>query len=43
MLLYDGRLPEFRALLADCNDDIECFYEAARDLAGSSRRAARRQ
>ena len=43
MLLYDGRLPEFRALLAECNDDIECFYEAARDLAASSRRAARRQ
>lgn len=30
MALYNGRLPEFRALLADCNDDIECFYAAAR-------------
>ena len=32
MALYHGRLPEFRALLADCNDDIECFYTAAKRL-----------
>lgn len=32
MALYNGRLPEFRALLADCNDDIECFYAAARSM-----------
>ena len=31
--LYQGRLPEFRELLASCNDDMECFYEKARVLA----------
>ena len=43
MALYQGRLPEFRALLADCNDDIECFYAAAAALAESDRRAAKRK
>jgi len=32
MALYHGRLPEFRELLAKCNDDIRCFYSAARAL-----------
>jgi predicted aminopeptidase len=32
MNLYHGRLSEFRALMADCNNDIECFYAAARKL-----------
>ena len=32
MALYHGRLPEFRELLAECNDDIRCFYVAARAL-----------
>jgi len=32
MALYEGRLPEFRELLAECNDDIRCFYSAARAL-----------
>ncbi len=32
MVLYQGRLPEFRKLLADCNEDIRCFYSAARAL-----------
>ena len=31
--LYQGRLPEFRELLATCDDDLECFYEKARSLA----------
>ena len=34
MTLYEGRLPEFRALLESCGGDIECFYEEARRLAG---------
>ena len=33
MNLYEGRLPEFRQLLADCDQDPECFYERARELA----------
>jgi len=32
MNLYHGRLAEFRALLADCNNDIRCFYAAAHRL-----------
>ena len=31
--LYHGRLPEFRTLLAECDDDLTCFYAAARKLA----------
>ena len=34
MTLYEGRLPEFRELLAQCEQRIDCFYEAARELAG---------
>jgi predicted aminopeptidase len=34
--LYHGRLPEFRRLLHDCNDDLRCFYNAARKLADST-------
>jgi predicted aminopeptidase len=34
MTLYEGRLPEFRALLEQCEQRIECFYEKARALAG---------
>ncbi len=34
MTLYEGRLPEFRELLAGCEQQIECFYDAARELAG---------
>ncbi len=33
MALYQDRLPEFRALMANCNDDIQCFYFAAEELA----------
>lgn len=31
--LYEGRLQEFRELLADCEQDPECFYARARELA----------
>jgi predicted aminopeptidase len=34
MTLYEGRLPEFRALLASCDEDLACFYKEARRLAG---------
>ena len=34
MTLYEGRLSEFRALLESCDEDITCFYEEARRLAG---------
>ncbi len=30
MVLYQGRLSEFRELLAECDNDIRCFYVAAR-------------
>ena len=33
MALYEGRLPAFRALLANCDEDIRCFYAQAEDLA----------
>lgn len=33
MTLYEGRLPAFRALLANCESDIECFYARAKALA----------
>ena len=33
MALYEGRLPAFRALLADCNEDLRCFYAQAGALA----------
>ena len=29
MTLYHGRLAEFRALFADCDDEIGCFYQKA--------------
>jgi len=35
MTLYEGRLPEFRALLEQCEQRITCFYEKARALAAS--------
>jgi len=33
--LYQGRLTEFRALLAECGDELECFYSEAKKLAES--------
>jgi predicted aminopeptidase len=34
MNLYEGRLPEFRALFEECEQQIACFYDQARALAG---------
>jgi len=33
-VLYEGQVPAFRRLLADCDEDLECFYAAAERLAG---------
>jgi predicted aminopeptidase len=33
MALYEGRVPEFRELFRDCEQQFDCFYEAARQLA----------
>lgn len=33
--LYEGRLPEFRELLLSCQNNLPCFYSAARNLADS--------
>lgn len=33
MALYEGRLPEFRALFRTCGEQFDCFYAAARQLA----------
>ncbi|MDJ0940014.1 MAG: aminopeptidase [Woeseiaceae bacterium] len=33
MVLYDGRVPAFRQLLADCDNELECFYDSAEQLA----------
>jgi len=33
MTLYEGRLPAFRALLEQCEHDMRCFYDKARELA----------
>ena len=35
MILYEGRLEEFRGLLRECEQDLECFYARAADLAES--------
>jgi predicted aminopeptidase len=32
MTLYEGRLPSFHALLAQCEHDIRCFYSRAEAL-----------
>ncbi len=42
MALYHGRLPQFRRLLEDCDNDLGCFYteaEALADLDGEARDA----
>ncbi|MDH3304053.1 MAG: aminopeptidase [Gammaproteobacteria bacterium] len=33
MTLYEGWLPSFRSLLARCEQDIQCFYDRAKELA----------
>jgi predicted aminopeptidase len=35
MILYEGRLEEFRDLLRECEQDLNCFYARAADLAES--------
>jgi predicted aminopeptidase len=37
MALYEGWLPAFRAMLRSCDNDIQCFYDAARNLAEVSK------
>lgn len=32
LTLYEGRLPSFRALLVQCEQDIRCFYSRATEL-----------
>ena len=32
--LYEGYLPAFRQMLADCNEDLPCFYAEARRVSG---------
>ena len=32
MSLYDGFVPAFRRLLAECDEDLACFYERAEVL-----------
>lgn len=39
MTLYHGLLPAFRALLAECDDDLRCFYAAADAIAALDRDA----
>ena len=34
MTLYEGRLPEFRSLFDQCEQDFECFFDESRALAG---------
>ncbi len=36
MALYEGLLPAFRALLAQCENDLPCFYAAAAELGEQS-------
>ncbi len=33
MSLYDGFVPAFRRLLAECDEDLPCFYARAEELA----------
>ena len=37
MTLYDGRVPAFLALYADCDQRLECLYEEARTIADLDR------
>jgi len=39
LTLYEGRLPAFRALLSDCDEDIDCFYREAAALSKMDRAA----
>ncbi|MFQ6005761.1 MAG: aminopeptidase [Woeseia sp.] len=35
LILYQGKLAEFRQLLKDCHDDLQCFYDGAETLSRS--------
>ena len=35
--LYEGLLPQFRQILANCEEDLECFYTEARRLGEMSK------
>ena len=37
MALYEGQLPRFRRILADCDQDIHCFYARVRRIAEAAR------
>ena len=37
MSLYDGFVPAFRSLLAECDEDLACFYERAEEISEMSR------
>jgi predicted aminopeptidase len=37
--LYEGRLPAFRAMLAECNNDLECFYAESRRVSALDKTA----
>jgi len=39
LTLYEGRLPAFRALLSECDEDIACFYREATALSKMDRAA----
>jgi predicted aminopeptidase len=43
LVLYEGRLPEFRVLFAECNEDFVCFYERAKESANSGRDVSHRK
>jgi predicted aminopeptidase len=33
--LYQGRLDEFRQLLVECKEDLQCFYDQAEQLSST--------
>jgi predicted aminopeptidase len=39
MTLYEGWLPSFRSLFAECDQDIRCFYSRAGDLSALDKQA----
>lgn len=43
MVLYEGRLPEFRALFAGCDGDFVCFYDRAKESANRRRDVSHRK
>jgi predicted aminopeptidase len=43
MVMYEGRLPEFRALFAECDEDFVCFYDRAKESANRERDVSHRK